>query len=239
MTRTISRLLLAVPLAGLVLLPAAAAHHVQAPANTLTAEDRKLGFTLLFDGKTIDQWRGFRQKTVPNAWKVSDGNLTRVADGPDLISIEQYDSFDFRFDWQVAPGANSGVMFHVTETEAETYHTGPEYQILDNARHADGKNPLTSAAACYAILAPPKDFTRPVGDWNEGRIVVNGNHVEHFLNGERVVVYDIGSPAWNRLVARSKFNEVPTFGKPTRGHLALQQHGGAVGFRNLKVRSLK
>ena len=208
----------------------------QSKPNTLTAAETSAGWKSLFDGKTIDQWRGYKLTGVSPAFAVQDGAIVRVADGPDLISREEYTSFDFRFDWMVAAGANSGVMFRVTEAEDETYMTGPEYQILDNAGHADGKSPITSAASCYALYPPPKDVTRPVGAWNEGRIVITGNHVEHWLNGERMVTYDLGSAEWNAKVAASKFKDWANFGKAARGHLALQQHGGKVAFRNLKIK---
>jgi hypothetical protein len=207
-----------------------------AAPNTLTAAEKAAGWRLLFDGKTIDQWRGYKQSGVPADWAVQDGAIVRVADGPDLVSVSEFDSFDFRFDWQVAAGSNSGVMFRVTEAEDETYMTGPEYQILDNGGHPDGKSPLTSAGSCYALYPPPRDVTRPVGAWNEGRIVVTGNRVEHWLNGEKTASYDIGSAEWNAKVAASKFNAWKSFGTSARGRLALQQHGGKVAFRNLKVK---
>ena len=143
---------------GFAVLVTAASAYTQSP-NTLSADEKAAGFQLLFDGKTIDKWRGYKQKNVPAGWQVVDGAITRVAGGPDLISIDQYSAFDFRFDWMVTPGQNSGVMFFVTEANESTYNSGPEYQVLDNAVHADGKDPLTSAAACYALYAPPKDFT--------------------------------------------------------------------------------
>lgn len=209
----------------------------QAP-NTLSAEETVAGFRLLFDGKTIDKWRGFRQKSVPAGWQVVDGAITRVGGGPDLISIDQYAVFDFRFEWMVTPGQNSGVMFFVTEANEATYHSGPEYQVLDNALHPDGKDPLTSAGSCYALYAPPKDVTRRVGTWNEGRIVVDAaRRVEHWLNGTRTAQYQMGSPAWNTLVAASKFKEWPPFGLATRGHLAIQEHGGRVAFRSLRIKA--
>jgi hypothetical protein len=161
----------------------------------------------------------------------------QVADGPDLVSLEEYGSFDFRFDWIVAPGANSGVMYRVSESGDQTYHTGPEYQVLDNARHDDGKNPLTSAASCHSLYAPPRDVSRPANAWNEGRIVIRGNRVEHWLNGERSVSYELGSAEWKAKVAASKFNEWKAFGTFARGRLALQQHGGGVAFRNLKIKA--
>jgi hypothetical protein len=222
---------------AIAVVAATTAAPAQGPAmNTLTAAEQRDGWRLLFDGTSLKFWRAFKQNAPSSNWAVIDGAIERVRGGPDLITVEQFTDFDFRFEWMVTPGANSGVMFNVTEEGAATYDTGPEYQILDNARHADGKNPLTSAGALYALYAPVKDATRPVGTWNEGRILIRNGRGEHWLNGERVVEFQLGSPDWDTRVAASKFGVVPTFGKARRGHLAIQEHGARVAFRNLKIR---
>lgn len=219
-----------------------AAVGAQAPAapNTLTAAEKAAGWKLLFDGTTIDQWRGFKREGVPENWTVVDGALTLTTPrrAVDLVTVEQFADFDFKFDWQLVEGSNSGVMYYVTEAADATYHTGPEYQILDNARHPDGKNPLTSAGACYALYAPARDVTRPIGEWNEGRIVLNKGRGEHWLNGEKVAEFDMNSAEWKEKVLGSKFKEWSGFGVARRGHLALQQHGARVAYRNLKIRTL-
>jgi hypothetical protein len=225
-------------------LAAQAPERPQAPVtakfvdNTLTSEEKSGGWKLLFDGTTTNGWRGFKQKTPPAGWQVIDGTLTRVGEGGDLMTAAQYASFELRLEWKVPPGGNSGVMFRVSEDALETYHTGPEMQILDNARHRDGKNPLTSAGACYALYAPSKDVTRPVGTWNSIRLIVDGNNVQHWLNDVLVVRYELGSPDWTSKVAASKFNEWPQFGRNARGHLVLQDHGDRVAFRNIKIREI-
>jgi hypothetical protein len=190
----------------------------------------------LFDGKTITHWRGFKETGVPAGWKVVDGAITRVAEGPDLVSREQYADFEFEFEWKVPPGGNSGVMFRVTEALESTYHSGPEYQLLDNALHSDGKNPLTSAASSHSIAAPNHDMTKPVGQWNQSRLFVKGPHVEHWLNGMKVVEYEMWTPEWKSLVQASKFKQWPEYGMKTSGHLVLQNHGDLVQFRNLRLR---
>lgn len=192
----------------------------------------------LFDGQTIAHWRGFKMTTVPDGWAVVDGTITRVGRGVDLVSREQYKNFEFEFEFKVPPGGNSGIMFRVTEDLAQTYHSGPEFQILDDAVHADGKNPLTSAGSNYGIHARTKPMSKPVGEWNQGRLIVNGNHVQHWLNGEKVVDYMLGSPEWAALVKASKFNEWPRYGREPQGHLVIQDHGNRVQFRNLRVRRL-
>jgi hypothetical protein len=231
-------------LAVLAIAVTAALPAAQAPQpNTLTAAEQKEGWKLLFDGRTIDQWRGFRSQTMPNNWGVVDGalTLTQVTQRPDIITIEQFGDFDFKFEWKLAPApppGNSGVMFYVTEESTETYHSGPEYQILDNATHRDGKDPLTSAGACYALYSPPRDVTRPVGEWNDGRIVITQGKVQHWLNGTKTADYDLNSAEWKAKVLASKFKEWPGFGVARRGHIALQKHDAPVAYRNLKIRRL-
>lgn len=219
--------------------------HVQARAtppdvpNTLTAWEKEHGWKLLFDGKTTQGWRGFKQQSMPAGWQVVDGALARVGGGGDVITVDQYDSFELALDWKVAEGGNSGIMFRVSEAADETYHTGPEFQVLDNARHADGKSPLTSAGSCYGLYEPIKDVTRPAGEWNAARLVVNGNVVEHWLNDVRVVRYELLSADWEKRVAASKFKEWPQYGRVPRGHIALQDHGDRVAYRNIRIRVVR
>ena len=239
MRRTWTAAAVALAAAVVVSTTPAPAQSPQEPAlNTLTAAEQKDGWRLLFDGTSLKFWRAYKQNAPSANWAVVDGAIERVRGGPDLITVEQFTDFDFRFEWMVTPGANSGIMYYVTEEGGATYDSGPEYQILDNARHADGKNPLTSAGACYALYAPPKDVTRPVGSWNEARIVFQTGRGEHWLNGEKVVEFQLGSPDWDARVAASKFGIVPTFGKARRGHLAIQEHGARVAFRNLKIKPM-
>lgn len=206
--------------------------------NTLTQEEQTAGWRLLFDGATPAGWRGFRQPGVPDGWVVEEGALTRVGPGGDLITEEQFENFELALEWRIAPGGNSGVMFRVTEDAEETYHTGPEMQVLDDSAHADGMSRLTAAGANYALHAAPEGAVRPTGEWNQARLVVNGAHVEHWLNGTRVVEYELWTPEWDSLVAASKFAEWPGYGRARRGHIALQDHGDRVQYRNIKIRVL-
>jgi hypothetical protein len=214
----------------------------QAP-NTLTDQEKANGWKLLFDGRTTDGWRGYRSKAMPDRWQVRDVALVLQhksgKTGGDIVTVDQFDNFELSLEWKIAPRGNSGIMYRVTEKEEAPYESGPEYQLLDNAGHEDGKSPLTSAASCYALYAPSKDATRPVGEWNQTRIIVNGNHVEHWLNGVQVVTYELGSADWNKRVAASKFKSMPRFGKEPRGHIDLQDHGDDIAFRNIKIRPLK
>lgn len=206
--------------------------------NTVTAEERAAGWRLLFDGGTTAGWRVFRQTGAPEGWRAVDGALVRGGGGGDLITDEQFENFELALEWKLRPGGNSGIMFRVSEDAEQTYHTGPEMQVLDDAGHRDGGSRLTSAGSNYGLHAAPEGVVRPVGEWNEARLVVNGAHVEHWLNGTKIVDYELWSPAWEALVAESKFVQWPQYGRLRRGHLVLQDHGDWVAYRNIKIRVL-
>lgn len=216
-------------------------HAAEAP-NTLTDQEKADGWTLLFDGRTTDGWRGYNKDAVPEGWKVVDGALTLSGErSGDIITTGEYENFDFKFEWRISPKGNSGVFFLVQEKPElkQTYHSGPEYQILDNDGHPDAKNGADRlAGANYALHAPTENTARPVGQWNQSRIVKKGAHVEHWLNGVKVVEYELWSPDWKARVAKSKFNAMPEYGKAKKGHLALQDHGDEVAYRSLKIKVL-
>jgi len=206
--------------------------------NTLTAEERAAGWRLLFDGKTTNGWRAYNGSGVPEGWQVVDGALTRVTPAADIITIEKFRDFELSLEWNVAPGGNSGIFYRAVEGLDYIYQGAPEYQVLDDERHADGKSELTSAGSNYALHPVPRGIVRPAGQWNEARIVVKGSHVEHWLNGRKVVEYDLGSDEWKRLVANSKFASWKQYGTAAEGHIGLQEHGDRVAFRSIKIRPL-
>ena len=216
--------------------------------NTLTQAEMEEGWQLLFDGETLDGWRGYQMEETPAGWSVADGAIhfvppseEEVAAGArraDLITESTWSDFELALEWAISSGGNSGIFFHVTEDHDRAYFSGPEMQVLDDALHRDGQNPLTSAGSNYALHAPSEYPKRAVGDFNEVRLVVEGGHVEHYLNGEKVLEYDLGSPEWEELVAASKFAQWPAYGKAGVGHLALQDHDDEVWYRNLRVRDL-
>ena len=192
----------------------------------------------LFDGTSTEAWRGYQMAGFPAGWQIENGTLVRAAEAGDIITKEQYGDFDLEFEWMVPTGGNSGIMYRVTEADRATYRTGPEYQVLDDAAHADGANPLTSAGAAYGFYAAPKGLVKPAGEWNSGRIVARGNHIEHWLNGTRALEYEIGSPDWEAKLKASKFDAWKGYGRSARGHIALQDHGDRVAFRNIRIRPL-
>jgi 3-keto-disaccharide hydrolase len=209
-----------------------------APQNTLTEQERAEGWELLFDGQTMDKWRGYKMDAVPDGWAVRDQSITRVGPGGDLVTREVFDDFELSLEWKISEGGNSGIFFHVSEDYDHAWESAPEMQVLDNTHHSNGSDPRTSAGANYALHAPSRDVTRPVGEFNRAVIIVRGHHVEHHLNGVKLLEYELGSEEWEALVAASKFGQMPGYGRSPRGHIALQDHGDPVSYRNIKIRRL-
>jgi hypothetical protein len=210
----------------------------QSGVNVLTAAEKTAGWKLLFDGTSLNGWRAFKAPTPPAGWKAVNGELHRDASGGDLMTVEQFGDFELRLEWKVAKNGNSGIMFRVTDQGAQTYETGPEFQILDNGGHKDGANPMTSAGSNYAMHPPVRDVTKPIGEWNDVRLVVRGAHVEHWMNGVKLLEYELWSEDWDKRVKASKFAKMPGYGRAKRGHIVLQDHGDLVWYRNVKIKSL-
>ncbi len=198
------------------------------------------GWTVLFDGKSTAAFRGFKQDSFPSgSWAIEDGTLKSLPTKHiDLITREKYENFELELEWKVAKEANSGIMFRVSEEAVETYRSGPEMQVVDDDNTGDGKNPKTSAGALYALIAPTNKKYNPVGEWNRIRLIVQGNHAEHWMNGAKILEYELGSESLKALIANSKFKAWPRFAQEKTGHIALQHHGGNVQFRKVRVRRL-
>ena len=207
-------------------------------ASTLTAEERAAGWRPLFDGSTLTGWHVYHGTGAPTGWRAANGMISRVGGSGDLVTDEQFGNFDLALDWKIQPGGNSGIIYRISDEGEATYMTGPEFQVLDDARHADGKDPLTSAGAAYGLYPAPRGIVKPAGEWNAARIVVNGNHVEHWLNGTRTAQYDLGSSEWSKKVAASKFAAWSGYGKSSRGRIGLQDHGDSVSYRNIRIKVL-
>jgi hypothetical protein len=210
----------------------------QSPTVTLTAEERAQGFRPLFDGRSLAGWRSFTAETPPAGWKAVDGELVRDGAGGDLMTADTFTDFELRLEWKISTNGNSGIMFRVGRNAKYPWETGPEFQVLDNAGHKDGRDPLTSAGSNFAVHAPVKDVTRPVGAWNEIRLMARGPHVEHWMNGVKLLEYEIGSPDWHARVKASKFSTMPGYGREPRGHIVLQDHGDLVAYRNVRIKVL-
>lgn len=219
-------------------------HEAKAAASSDETSD---GWVSLFDGKSLQGWRGYNGVDIAGAWIAEDGVLhltARTKDSPhvNIITEAIYDDFDMRFDWKVEAGTNSGVIFHVGEGPKEPYLTGPEYQVLDNFGFRSSKGlpvgPAEHSASNYAIEPAVSDETKPIGEWNEGRILVKGDHVEYWLNGVKTTEYEMHSPKWNEQVANSKYKNWKDFSTLPEGHIGLQDHGHQVWFRNLKIKKL-
>lgn len=211
-----------------------------APDLPLPAGVKAGAWVDLFAGGADKHWRGYRQDTLPSAWAydAAANTITRTRFGGDIVTRQQYADFEFEIEWKVIPGGNSGIFYHANEGTEVIYENAPEMQVLDNTRHNDGKNVLTSAGANYGLDAPARDVTRPVGEWNRARVVVIGSHVEHWLNGEKLLEYELWTPEWTAKVAKTKFAQWPTYGLARRGHIGLQEHGDLIQFRNARVREL-
>ena len=210
-----------------------------AELNVLTPAEQAEGWKLLFNGHSLAGWRSFRTDTPGAGWRVADGILINEGKTGDLMTTGVYGNFEFTFEWKMSEGGNSGVIYRIALGEAASYRTGPEYQLLDNARAEDNQLPNHLAGSLYDIgPAPARDVTRPVGEWNVSRIVVRAWRVEHWLNGEKLIEIDLASDAGRAAIARSKFKEWPKFATMGRGFIALQDHNHLVSFRNLKFRDL-
>lgn len=205
--------------------------------NALSAAEKADGWQLLFDGKSTAGWKGFKTAAPDAGWTVKDGAL-----GPDpktskdLVSKDNFENFELDFDWKISPKGNSGVIYHVIPVGDETYQSGPEYQLLDNAH---GEKPPQQAASLFALYAPSMDMTKPVGEFNHSRLIVDHGRVQHWLNGMMVTEYDLDSADFKARVAASKFKQWPQFATGKAGAIALQCHGDAVWFKNLKIKVLK
>ncbi len=219
--------------------------------NKLTFSEEDWGWKLLWDGKTGDGWRGAKLETFPEeGWEIRDGELTVLDSGGaesraggDIVTVDKYSDFELLVDFRITPGANSGIKYFVDTgiNKEEGSAIGLEYQILDDELHPDAKlgrsEGIRTMAALYDLIKPENRFPNPVGEWNHARIVSSGNHVEHWLNGRRVLEYERNTPEFKQLVQESKYKVWPGFGEWEEGHLLLQDHGNQVSFRNIKIKS--
>ncbi|MCS6968204.1 MAG: DUF1080 domain-containing protein [Cytophagales bacterium] len=193
------------------------------------------------DLSSLDKWRNFKSQTINQQWQpIKNGFMLRAKGGGDIITKDQYENFELQLEWKISPKGNSGIFFHVVENEKVNYvwESGPEMQILDNEGHPDGKIRTHRAGDNYDLHSCSVETVKPVGKWNKVKIIVNRGKVAYWLNGTKVVEYQLGSPEWEELYRKSKFKDMPYYGKAGKGHIALQDHGDVVWFRNIRIRRL-
>ncbi|GAA4304481.1 DUF1080 domain-containing protein [Compostibacter hankyongensis] len=220
-----------------------------APPNQLTDAEKAAGWQLLFDGTSLSGWHSFHQQQPGSAWKIQDGAIMldtaqrkgyQIKGGGDLLTDATYGNFDLKLQWKIQPCGNSGVLFYVQDEPryAESWHTGPEVQVLDNSCHSDAKIPKHRAGDLYDLISSSPETVNPAGQWNDVEIRSDNGHLQLFLNGVQVVETQLWTDEWKKLVAGSKFKAMPGFGTFKEGHLALQDHGFMVWYRNIRIRKL-
>lgn len=213
--------------------------------NTLTDQEKKQGWKLLFDGKSTSGWKTFNADKVGEAWKVANGELyldkSVKAGRGDIITTGEYQDYELSIEWKIDACGNSGIIFNVVEDKkySNTYLTGTEMQVLDNSCHPDAKIIKHRAGDLYDLISCSTETVKPAGEWNQARIISNKAKMEFWLNGTKVVEFTMHTPQWDEMVANSKFNTMPDFGDALKGHIALQDHGDKVWYRNIKIREIK
>ena len=214
---------------------------IAAEPNSLSEKQKSGGWKLLFDGKSLDGWRGYKTEEIGAGWKVQDGTLTlTAAKAGDIMTKQEFGDFELSFEWKISEGGNSGVIYRVGLGENASFRTGPEYQVLDNVKAKDNKLGNHLAGSLYDIgPEAPRDLPKPVGQWNTSRLVVRGWKVEHWLNGKQVVALDLASAEGKAAIAKSKFKDWPKFASLAKGHIAFQDHGDVVSYRSIRIRELK
>ncbi len=233
-----------IALVSLVLINGAA--FAQSENNKLTAAEKSAGWKLLFDGSSTKGWHTYNKKTIGSAWKADDGTLRMDAsqkkstNGGDIVTQDEYENFDLKLQWKISKAGNSGILFLIKESPEyeESFHTGPEMQVLDNDGHADGKIHKHRAGDLYDLIASSSEPVHAVGEWNDVEIKLDHGKLDLYLNGVNIVSTTMWDADWDALVKGSKFAQMPGFAKFKSGHIDLQDHGCDVWFRNIKIRKL-
>jgi len=194
---------------------------------------------VVFDGTSLDAWRGYKSDKVPSGWRIADGLLVKDASVGDIITKDEFGDFELELEWKIGEAGNSGIFYRGTEEYDHVYWSAPEYQLLDDIKATDNKTRLTCTGAVYALYPSPAGHLKPVGEWNRTRIIAKGSHVEHWLNGVMLLEYELWSTDWEARVKSSKFAVYPNFGRAKKGHIALQgDHSGTLAFRNIRLREI-
>ncbi len=249
MIRSLSRLAL-LAATGSALLGSSVVLSAQAtPINTLSAAEKKDGWRLLFDGKSMSAWRGYKMADMPPEWAIVDGTLTKTKTTEDIVTREEFANFELMVDWKVELRGNSGIFYRGTEKESRVYWSAPEYQLAEDSLTPDSRNIMTAVGAVYGFYPSKRGVGKRAGEWNSTRIVCNGSHVEHWLNGVMIAQYELWSPEWmlklhgdpsDSTKKPLKFAPYKDWGMAKSGLIAIQgDHNGALSLRNMKIRVLK
>ena len=223
-------------LAAIALL--ASCHH--APSAGAGAGASTGTWRTLFDGSSTDAWRGYKGAPIPGGWHITGNTLAKDVPVADIVTKDVFADFELELEWKIGEAGNSGIFYRGTEEYEHIYWSGPEYQLLDDVKAPDGTARITSAGADYGLYPSPAGHLKPVGEWNSTRIIAKGNHVEHWLNGFKLLEYEFGSADWLARVKASKFNDWPHYGTAKAGHIGLQgDHAGTLAFRNIRIRELR
>ena len=233
------RLTLALTAAAL----AVGCHHranlPESGATVMREVTRGGGWRPLFDGRTVDGWRRYEADSAPRGWSAVDGMLVKGPRAGDLMTKEQFANFELELEWKIGKAGNSGIFYRGTREYDHIYWSAPEYQLEDDVNAADNKTLDRRSGANYALMAAPEGHVKPFDEWNTTRLVFNGAHVEHWLNGYKLLEYELWSPQWKALVAASKFNDWPNYGMAKKGYIAIQgDHPGTLALRNIRIREL-
>jgi cytochrome c len=217
--------------------------------NELSNREKAEGWKLLFDGKSTTGWHKYNAEGIGAAWKVQQGTLVldgvknkdgNITDGGDIITDEEYENFELQIEWKISEAGNSGILFNVVADKKYDYIwlTGPEMQVLDDARHPDSRYVKHRAGDLYDMISAQFIAVKPAGEWNKARLLIKNGKVQHWLNGHKIVEYTMFTEEWKKLIAGSKFKDMPDFGKAKKGHIALQDHNDKVWYKNIKIRKL-
>ena len=225
-------------------LSACAMHHgcpvEPAVANDLTCQERADGWRLLFDGKSMSGWRDYHADTISHAWSVTNGVMAKSVSTEDIVTRESFGDFELAFDWKLSLEGNSGVFTRATEEYSKIYWSGVEFQLLDDSLASDNKDSTHLAGAAYGFYAPPRGVAHIGGNWNSSKIIAKGSHIEYWMNGRKTIEYEVWTPQWQAMVAKSKFRAYPNFGLAKSGLIGIQgDHPGSLELRNIKIRVLK
>lgn len=212
--------------------------------NALSLEEKQNGWELLFDGHSIDKWRDFKGNGIRTAWIVEDGNIFSLGKGAelngDIVTKEKFSNFDLKLEWKIEKGGNSGIFYGIVEDGFEaTFHTGPEYQLIDDVNFPEKLEEWQQCGADYSMYNADKNKKlNEVGMWNSSEIIVKDSLVQYFLNGEKIVEFKRWTNDWNQRVQNGKWKDYPSYGLAKEGHIGLQDHGSVISFRNIKIKRL-